>query len=71
MLVLFETAAGYALFKLLDDGKLAVVEELGRAFETPERANKMHAAARQQRRPRACRSRRPCAQCEAEGVQPV
>ncbi|CAG8594692.1 3930_t:CDS:2 [Ambispora gerdemannii] len=39
MLVLFETAAGFALFKLLDDGKLTNPEQLWRDFETPEAAN--------------------------------
>ncbi|KAG9296531.1 hypothetical protein G9A89_015123 [Geosiphon pyriformis] len=39
MLVLFETAAGYALFKLLDDGKLANPEKLWQDFDTPESAN--------------------------------
>ncbi|CAG8565018.1 14163_t:CDS:2 [Ambispora leptoticha] len=41
MLVLFETAAGFALFKLLDDGKLANPEQLWRDFETPEAANRV------------------------------
>jgi hypothetical protein len=42
MLVLFETPAGFALFKMLDDGKLAKPEDLSDAFGTPEAANKMY-----------------------------
>ncbi|CAG8783130.1 8324_t:CDS:1, partial [Racocetra fulgida] len=38
MLVLFETAAGYALFQVLNEGKLETPEELWQAFETPENA---------------------------------
>ncbi|CAK9821541.1 Nucleolar protein 58 [Anthophora retusa] len=41
MLVLFETPAGYAIFKLLDEDKLAEVENLYHDFETPEAANKI------------------------------
>lgn len=41
MLVLFETAAGYAIFKLLDEKKLVKSENLYRDFETPERACKI------------------------------
>lgn len=41
MIVLFETAAGYALFKLLDEKKLEKSEDLYRDFETPERASKI------------------------------
>ncbi|XP_067004036.2 nucleolar protein 58 [Anabrus simplex] len=41
MLVLFETAAGYALFKLLDDNKLAHTENLYHDFETPEAASRV------------------------------
>ncbi|KAJ1946957.1 Nucleolar protein 58, partial [Linderina pennispora] len=40
MLVLYETAAGYALFKLLDDSKLAKADDLYKDFATPESANK-------------------------------
>lgn len=40
MLVLYETAAGFALFKLVDDGKLKKPESLYQDFETPEQANK-------------------------------
>ncbi|KAI8904029.1 hypothetical protein EDD86DRAFT_213754 [Gorgonomyces haynaldii] len=39
MLVLYETPAGYALFKLLDDGKLKS-QDLFEDFSTPEKANK-------------------------------
>jgi nucleolar protein 58 len=42
MLVLFETAAGYALFKLVDDGKLSKPESIYQEFETSEKANKAY-----------------------------
>jgi nucleolar protein 58 len=38
MLVLFETPAGYALFKVLKEGKLKDVENLWTEFSTPEKA---------------------------------
>ncbi|KAK2888906.1 hypothetical protein QQF64_029091 [Cirrhinus molitorella] len=41
MLVLFETAAGYAIFKVLDENKLQEVDSLWKEFETPEKANKV------------------------------
>ncbi|KAJ8410124.1 hypothetical protein AAFF_G00211650, partial [Aldrovandia affinis] len=41
MLVLFETAAGYAIFKVLDEQKLQEVDSLWKEFETPEKANKI------------------------------
>lgn len=41
MLVLFETAAGYAIFKVLDESKLQQVDSLFKEFETPEKANKV------------------------------
>ncbi|KAF7659357.1 hypothetical protein LDENG_00298930 [Lucifuga dentata] len=41
MLVLFETAAGYAIFKVLDESKLQEVDSLWKEFETPEKANKI------------------------------
>lgn len=41
MLVLFETPAGYALFKLLDEKKLSHTDNLYRDFETPEGASKI------------------------------
>ncbi|KAJ1835904.1 Nucleolar protein 58, partial [Coemansia sp. RSA 2703] len=40
MLVLYETAAGYALFKLLDDKKLTKGDALHKEFSTPAAANK-------------------------------
>lgn len=41
MLVLYETAAGYALFKVLKDGKLEQPEELYKQFESAKDARKM------------------------------
>ncbi|XP_028393169.1 nucleolar protein 58-like [Dendronephthya gigantea] len=41
MLVLFETPAGYAIFKLLDEGKLQKADNLYEDFESPERAHKI------------------------------
>ncbi|XP_071977306.1 nucleolar protein 58 [Engystomops pustulosus] len=41
MLVLFETAAGYAIFKVLDESKLQSVDSIWKEFETPEKANKV------------------------------
>ncbi|XP_076162924.1 nop5 ribonucleoprotein isoform X2 [Ptiloglossa arizonensis] len=41
MLVLFETPAGYAIFKLLDENKLAEVDNLFHNFESPEAASKI------------------------------
>lgn len=41
MLVLFETAAGYAIFKVLDESKLQQVDSLYKEFQTPEKANKI------------------------------
>ncbi|XP_046400768.1 nucleolar protein 58 [Ischnura elegans] len=41
MLVLFETPAGYAFFKLLDDSKLQETENLFKDFETPDAASKV------------------------------
>jgi len=41
MLVLFETSAGYSLFKLLDEGKLANVDDLNKAFLSAENAQKI------------------------------
>jgi len=41
MLVLFETAAGFAIFKVLDESKLEKVENLFEDFETPGAANKI------------------------------
>lgn len=41
MLVLFETPAGYAIFKVLDENKLSEVDNLYNAFETPEAASRV------------------------------
>ncbi|KYM89884.1 Nucleolar protein 58 [Atta colombica] len=41
MLVLFETSAGYAIFKILDENKLAQSEDLHKDFETPEAASRL------------------------------
>ncbi|CAH0726399.1 unnamed protein product, partial [Brenthis ino] len=38
MLVLFETPAGYAIFKLLDESKLSQIDDLYQEFNTPEGA---------------------------------
>lgn len=39
MLVLFETPGGYALFKVLDEGKIEDVNTIFDQFETPEKAS--------------------------------
>ncbi|CAL9231825.1 unnamed protein product [Arabidopsis halleri] len=41
MLVLFETSGGFALFKVLDEGKLSNVEDLGDEFSSAESARRM------------------------------
>ncbi|KAH6830556.1 NOP56-like pre RNA processing ribonucleoprotein [Perilla frutescens var. hirtella] len=41
MLLLFETPAGFALFKVLDEGKLSKVEDLGTEFATPDSARQV------------------------------
>ncbi|CAF1643130.1 unnamed protein product, partial [Adineta ricciae] len=41
MLVLFETSAGYAVFKLLDEKKLKETQNLYADFESPEKAAKV------------------------------
>ncbi|KAG2278615.1 hypothetical protein Bca52824_061170 [Brassica carinata] len=41
MLLLFETPAGFAVFKVLDEGKLSNVEDLGNVFSSAESARKM------------------------------
>ncbi|CAM0873181.1 unnamed protein product [Alopecurus aequalis] len=41
MLVLFETPAGFALFKVLNEGKLSKVEDLWKEFTTPDSARKV------------------------------
>lgn len=41
MLVLYETAMGYCLFKLTDSAKLESAD-LYKSFETPEKASKLY-----------------------------
>uniref|UniRef100_A0A0V0IMC4 Putative nucleolar protein 5-2-like n=1 Tax=Solanum chacoense TaxID=4108 RepID=A0A0V0IMC4_SOLCH len=41
MLVLFETPAGFALFKVLDEGKLSKVEDLWKDFSSTDSARKV------------------------------
>jgi nucleolar protein 58 len=41
VLVLYETAAGFALFKVKDEGKMANVEDLCKEFDTPDSARKV------------------------------
>ncbi|XP_004507477.1 probable nucleolar protein 5-1 [Cicer arietinum] len=41
MLVLFETPAGFAIFKVLDEGKLSKVEDLSNEFATADAARKV------------------------------
>lgn len=41
MLVLFETPGGYALFKVLDEGKVKNADTIFQQFETPEKASSM------------------------------
>uniref|UniRef100_A0A0K8STU7 Nucleolar protein 58 n=1 Tax=Lygus hesperus TaxID=30085 RepID=A0A0K8STU7_LYGHE len=41
MLVLFETSAGYAIFKLLDEKKLSQTDNLFESFQTPEGAQQI------------------------------
>lgn len=41
MLVLFDTPAGYAIFKLLDESKLSSIDNLYHEFNTPEGASSM------------------------------
>ncbi|XP_071511738.1 nucleolar protein 58-like [Diadema antillarum] len=41
MLVLFESPAGYAIFKLLDEKKLQQVDDLYKSFASPETAGKV------------------------------
>ena len=43
MLVLYETAIGYCLFKVSDTTKLQSAD-LWKEFESPEKANKLHVA---------------------------
>jgi nucleolar protein 58 len=41
MLVLFETPAGYALFKLTDENALEDADQLAKAVASPEKASKL------------------------------
>ncbi|KAK9735359.1 hypothetical protein RND81_04G201200 [Saponaria officinalis] len=41
MLVLFETPAGFALFKVLDEGKLSQIEDLWKEFSSTDSARKV------------------------------
>ncbi|CAN8260395.1 unnamed protein product [Cochlearia groenlandica] len=41
MLMLVETPAGFAIFKVLNEAKLSNVEDLGKEFSTPESAQEM------------------------------
>ncbi|KAG5411996.1 hypothetical protein IGI04_008315 [Brassica rapa subsp. trilocularis] len=41
MLLLFETPGGFAIFKVLNEGKLSNVEDLGNVFSSAESARKM------------------------------
>lgn len=40
MLVLFETSAGYAIFRISDEKKLGSVEDIASVFATPEKSQK-------------------------------
>jgi nucleolar protein 58 len=42
MLALFETPAGFALFKVLDDGKVANADSLADHFESADKANQLY-----------------------------
>jgi hypothetical protein len=42
MLILYETAAGYALFKLVNDAKLEKADDIWKDFETAEKANQAY-----------------------------
>ena len=41
MLVLFETAAGYAIFKVPDSKSIGSVEDVASIFASPEKAAKL------------------------------
>lgn len=45
MLVLFETPAGFALFKVLKEKKLKKVDDIFEQFESPEKAAELYATA--------------------------
>jgi nucleolar protein 58 len=40
MLILYETAAGFALFKMADDSSLKNPDDIYKNFESAEKANK-------------------------------
>lgn len=42
MLLLFETPAGFALFKILDADKLSEVDDVFTYFKSPEAASKVY-----------------------------
>ena len=42
MLVLFETPAGYALFKVLNEGKLKKTSDVSSLLKSPEDARKVY-----------------------------
>jgi len=44
MLVLYETAMGYCLFKMSDAAKLEQPDDLYKEFESPAKANKLYAS---------------------------
>lgn len=46
MLVLYETAAGYALFKMTDDSTLKNPDDIYKNFESAESANKLYVSPR-------------------------
>ncbi len=42
MLVLFETPAGFALFKILDDAKVQSIADIEACFQSEKKAKKMY-----------------------------
>ena len=42
MLVLFETPAGFALFKILDDAKVTSIADIEACFQSEKKAKKMY-----------------------------
>jgi NOP5NT (NUC127) domain. len=42
MLVLFETPAGYALFKVLDEGRIQKTSDIIEAFSDPDSASEVY-----------------------------
>lgn len=58
MLVLFETPAGYALFKLLDKAKIAKPEDVYKHFDTVEHAQQVYVQ-QSDSRPMPCATHRP------------